>query len=951
MANSLMQLVSDGNLSAVPLTIKFFEQSHIGVYIDGVALPTAGYSYAWSGATTITITPTVALGVEVSIRRRTPADYVLHDFQAGAVFSEISIDENFRQDLFLLQEAKEQSLVTDLFTDIDMHGNKVRNLGSAVLGGDATPLSQVQQIVSASEGNPFVYTQLFEAMRRSYAEAGYNVVGGSFEVGGTVNAVADILLYEATGVVYSWGGALPKTIPANSTPSSTGGVSASGWVPRTDVLLRSEIQVADYPALRAYTGTLRAVYVTGTVGIAKPEGIAGQFIWDSTDTTSSDNGGTVLVDALGRRWKRQYEKEVNVLWFEGVTPNLTSSSSTKLAWIVDNFMSVYIPAGDYLMNSSVRIRHAGQVIRGAGKWLTKFWVDAGNFISATYAGDTGKAAFWVIPDGTWNDGSWIDGVNISDFSVYGNDFLGECLRLNRVINGEYSNLNLVGANYGIYGNRSGWGSSFFNIRSADHVIGAIGLFTAYNGCTFTGCTLWGGNKVTQVLLNIQGDSYGNSFNGGYIEKGLVGVVLANSQLGINGVDFEAIADDFIQVSGNVNFAGPPSSVTACTFVGIPSNSVGNVFRVDTAALSVRSCFFWNQGPLPGANTFIFNGVSGADGYAGFLQPCISESDNTFRGWGSGAQIYKGSVFGRSKAHQFGSVSTGKLITGTNARFTLDTDTWNAEFTGYTMADKTFGFNVGNSAGVVTYCNSSLGYGSIKALNAAGSYSAYIANHPEKFTSRITHGSNFQGDYSFGAIELTVQAANATGVTQSNTVLIDSISNSIKTAVDNRMSLGVGGSRWTTIFAATGTINTSDAREKTAPYGIDDAVLDAWGDMQIIAFQWLSSIQEKGNDAARWHFGVIAQQVRDAFSARGLNGTDYGLLCYDEWEDVYAPVMGTRENQDTGEPEEYDTGEVVLVLAKGDRWGIRPDQCLFLEAAYQRRNYQRLAARVEALEVK
>ena len=141
--------------------------------------------------------------------------------------------------------------------------------------------------------------------------------------------------------------------------------------------------------------------------------------------------------------------------------------------------------------------------------------------------------------------------------------------------------------------------------------------------------------------------------------------------------------------------------------------------------------------------------------------------------------------------------------------------------------------------------------------------------------------------------------------------------------DNNQALGRTAFRWSTVYAGTGTINTSDAREKTAPLPIDDSVLDAWGDVQLITFQWLESIRLKGEDGARWHFGVIAQQVRDAFDAHGLDGTRYGLLCYDEWE----------------------SGEA------GNRWGIRPDQCLFLEAAYQRRNHQRLLARIEALEAK
>lgn len=146
MANSLMQIISDGSLSTIPLTIKFFEQSHIKVFVNNVELPDGTYTFAWSGATTITITPAVALGAEVSIRRKTPANEVLHDFQAGAVFSEVSVDENFRQELFLLQEASEQSFITDLFEDLDMHGNGVRNVRTAILPGDAVNLAQAVQI-------------------------------------------------------------------------------------------------------------------------------------------------------------------------------------------------------------------------------------------------------------------------------------------------------------------------------------------------------------------------------------------------------------------------------------------------------------------------------------------------------------------------------------------------------------------------------------------------------------------------------------------------------------------------------------------------------------------------------------------------------------------------------------------------------------------------------------
>lgn len=190
---------------------------------------------------------------------------------------------------------------------------------------------------------------------------------------------------------------------------------------------------------------------------------------------------------------------------------------------------------------------------------------------------------------------------------------------------------------------------------------------------------------------------------------------------------------------------------------------------------------------------------------------------------------------------------------------------------------------------------------------------------------------------------------------------------VRPSTDNVSPCGGGSNRWSVVFAGTGTINTSDAREKTEALQIDDAVLDAWADVQWIVFQWLDAIEKKGEDGARWHFGVIAQQVRDAFAAHGLDGTRYGLLCYDEWGDEYAPVIGMRDVErevveivgfeDDGTPierartmvdqEEYDTGEVQLVRAAGNRWGIRADQCLFLEAAYQRRRADRIEARLDA----
>lgn len=189
---------------------------------------------------------------------------------------------------------------------------------------------------------------------------------------------------------------------------------------------------------------------------------------------------------------------------------------------------------------------------------------------------------------------------------------------------------------------------------------------------------------------------------------------------------------------------------------------------------------------------------------------------------------------------------------------------------------------------------------------------------------------------------------------------------IRPQKDNAYSGGTGVYRYTQLYAANGAINTSDSREKSIPAPIDDALLDAWGDVQHVAFQWLAAVAEKG-DLARWHFGVIAQQVRDAFDAHGIDGTRYGLLCFDEWEDQYTPVIGVRpvdcieyreewiDEQwqevpyQTTVMETYQTGEMQLSMAAGNRWGVRPDQCAFIEAAYQRRELRRIKVRLDRLE--
>ena len=141
--------------------------------------------------------------------------------------------------------------------------------------------------------------------------------------------------------------------------------------------------------------------------------------------------------------------------------------------------------------------------------------------------------------------------------------------------------------------------------------------------------------------------------------------------------------------------------------------------------------------------------------------------------------------------------------------------------------------------------------------------------------------------------------------------------------DNTKTLGTASKRWSEIFAGNGTINTSDAREKTV-VSDDDKVLDAVDTITIKPFKWNNSIESKG-DSARIHYGVLAQEVKTAFEAQGLAAEDYGLLCYDEWPDQYQRVVDEEAVMDGKYIVTPETYKEVKVLDAGNRYGVRYDE--------------------------
>lgn len=135
--------------------------------------------------------------------------------------------------------------------------------------------------------------------------------------------------------------------------------------------------------------------------------------------------------------------------------------------------------------------------------------------------------------------------------------------------------------------------------------------------------------------------------------------------------------------------------------------------------------------------------------------------------------------------------------------------------------------------------------------------------------------------------------------------------------DNTAPIGGSSSRFTTVYATTGTINTSDANEKQQIESLSDVEKQVAVEIKTLIrkFKFNDAVAKKGDDA-RIHIGVIAQDVQAAFVKFGLNANRYGMFCVDVWYE---------KNGKTVEPDEQ--GQYPSDAIKHERQGVRYEELL------------------------
>ena len=169
-------------------------------------------------------------------------------------------------------------------------------------------------------------------------------------------------------------------------------------------------------------------------------------------------------------------------------------------------------------------------------------------------------------------------------------------------------------------------------------------------------------------------------------------------------------------------------------------------------------------------------------------------------------------------------------------------------------------------------------------------------------------------------------------------------------VDNGPDLGSSSYRLDDLYATNGTIQTSDETEKQSIQSLTSTEIAVAKRLSKLfkTFKFNSSVEEKG-DNARTHTGIIAQNVKQAFTDEGLNVSNYSLFISTTWWEKERTITGNDGTQ-IQEKETWETEEEAPEGAvQKTRLGIRyPELLCFISSAFEQRLTD-IETRITALE--
>lgn len=463
-------------------------------------------------------------------------------------------------------------------------------IGNSIAANDFFRFSSKAAAVGASLDNgQFAEVFIDESVGNSHTI--YEMVSGSLVLRLNLDTTR-ILLNEFKALIASSAGA--------SNVGTAYGVSLEAYL-RNGV----ERKIATVTALRALNSTYNRVVETQGY-YAAGDGGDGHYVADPTDTTSTDNGGTVIVATDGMRWKLQNIKSVKQF---GARADGATDDSDALERYLDTGKDLDLEGNSYMVNKEVAMSTKGQKVRNGSIGVLSSFVPT----------EDRNAIFYVTNTDTLFDTVRFDtngqALGAQDFSPF-------------IPNGVVVAAGQNGAIYGINSHRMKITNCYFTRAwringsavwlfgvdlNKDVVIESSTFEYCYGGAIFT---MSRGLLVSGNIIRKIGDA-GVAWNTG---GGFDGTVTGNF---IEDCEFAGVALESgaygISITGNT-FVNSLVNANNCCVLGTPFGTVGdtphdstitgNTFRLTNTlgggAFSVAIRLQGNRGFTISGNTCVSN---------------------------------------------------------------------------------------------------------------------------------------------------------------------------------------------------------------------------------------------------------------------------------------------------------------------------------------------------------
>ncbi|MEX9584508.1 hypothetical protein [Proteus vulgaris] len=266
----------------------------------------------------------------------------------------------------------------------DAKGNRIANLAPPKVGTDAANKDYIDNSIKDIDSKTLrvkdkAIPALPSAEQRRNKQLGFDnegypqlldpaetgslgyVLVDSFEKGAEITTRYQALHWENNGEYYRWDGALPKIVPVDSTPESSGGIGVNAWMSIGDASLRSEINVVvrRFKSLGDIISNLN-LKIGDRVSAENyyENGNSGELFFTVVPAgTGIEDGGKFINLHNGLQLKQNIKMPCDPRAWGAVGDGEISNATkdTKGLQGAINYGSVYVNDGKYFINKTTKI--------------------------------------------------------------------------------------------------------------------------------------------------------------------------------------------------------------------------------------------------------------------------------------------------------------------------------------------------------------------------------------------------------------------------------------------------------------------------------------------------------------------------------------------------------------------------------------------------------------------